>query len=150
MPVDFLPFYHKHLSPHGFVRSLKSRGLVGFKRLNKVYIYLYYYFCVYKYILNFFNSSIVNLQCYISFNYIEKSCVCVCVCVLSSLNVWLFCNPMGFFPARILEWFAISSSKKSSRPRDLTLSTAWAGWFFTTEPPGPWLSSILYILVYIC
>ena len=45
----------------------------------------------------------------------------------------------GIFQARILEWGAISSSKRSSRPRDRTqlpASPALAGRFFTTEPPG--------------
>ena len=28
MPIEFLPFYRKHLSPHGFVRFLKSHGLL--------------------------------------------------------------------------------------------------------------------------
>ena len=88
MPVDFLPFYHKHLSPHGFVRSLKSHVLVGFKILNKVYIYLYYYFCVYKYILIFFNSSIVDYNVMLV-SVIQKShvcvylCMCVCVCLVA-------------------------------------------------------------------
>ena len=40
----------------------------------------------------------------------------------------------GIFPARILEWFAISSSMGSSRPRDLTHESLVAGRFFTTEP----------------
>ena len=36
-------------------------------------------------------------------------CVCVCVCILSCIQ--LFVTPhTGIFPARILEWVAISSS----------------------------------------
>ena len=38
--------------------------------------------------------------------------------------------------ARILEWVAISSSRGSSRPRDLTVSPALASEFFITEPFG--------------
>ena len=45
---------------------------------------------------------------------------------------------MGFFQARILEWVAISSSKKSSKPRYWTHTSCvpyiW-GKFFTTAPP---------------
>ena len=59
------------------------------------------------------------------------------------------CDPMdyslpgfsvpGILQARILGWVAISSSRGSSQPRDLTDSPAsptLAGRFFTTEPPG--------------
>ena len=41
----------------------------------------------------------------------------------------------GIFPARILEWVAISSSMGSSRPRDLTHVSCIAGRFLTAEPP---------------
>ena len=41
----------------------------------------------------------------------------------------------GIFQAR-LEWVAISSSRRSSRPRDEPPAPAWAGRFFTAEPPG--------------
>ena len=71
---------------------------------------------------------------------LEGPCVCVCVCVCArrrthtwTLNllshVWL-CSPMessppgssvhGIFQPRMLEWVAISCSRGSSRPRDLT------------------------------
>ena len=52
-----------------------------------------------------------------------------------------------FFQARILEWVAISFSRRSSWPRDRTLVSYVAGRFFTTEPPGkpgPCLNSPLY------
>ena len=39
----------------------------------------------------------------------------------------------GILQAKTLQWVAISSSRGSSRPRD---RTAWAGRFFTSEPPG--------------
>ena len=42
---------------------------------------------------------------------------------------------MGFFPARILEWVAISSSREISQPRDGSLISC-TGTFFTTVPPG--------------
>ena len=46
----------------------------------------------------------------------------------------------GILLASILEWVAISSSRESSRPRDLTQGIlhllALAGGFFTTESPG--------------
>ena len=60
------------------------------------------------------------------------------------------CNPVdcsppgssvhGILQARILEWVAISSSRRASRPKDWThvscVSVALAGGFFTTEPSG--------------
>ena len=47
----------------------------------------------------------------------------------------------GILQARMLEWFAISSSRVSSWPRDPTqvAAPALTGWFFTTEPlVGTW------------
>ena len=38
--------------------------------------------------------------------------------------------------AKILEWVAISSSRRSLRPRDQTCVSCIAGRFFTTEQPG--------------
>ena len=69
------------------------------------------------------------------------------VAVLWSLShVWLFCDPMNCSPPgssvhriskiRILEWVAISSSRRSSQPKDWTHVSCLAGRFFTTEPPG--------------
>ena len=64
-------------------------------------------------------------------------------------RIRLFCNHMdcsppgsfvhGISQARILEWVAISFSKKSFLPRDQTVSPALAGALSTTIPPGkPW------------
>ena len=56
-------------------------------------------------------------------------------------NTWLTHNPMDYSPpgssvhgilqAKTLEWFAISSSRGSSRPRDQTHVSHIAGGFFT-------------------
>ena len=56
------------------------------------------------------------------------------------------CDPMahrpprssvhGILQARILEWVAVSSSRRSSQPRDHTHVSYIAGGFFTTKPPG--------------
>jgi len=58
----------------------------------------------------------------------------------------------GMFQARILEWFAISFSRGSSRPRDQTsvscMSPALAGGFFTTEPHGKPATILLFNLVF--
>ena len=61
-------------------------------------------------------------------------------------HVWLFCNPMNCSPqsfsahgisqARILGWVAISFSRVSPNPGIKFVSSALAGKFFTTEPPG--------------
>ena len=40
----------------------------------------------------------------------------------------------GILQARILEWVAMPSSRGSSQPRDQTLVSCIAGWFFTAEP----------------
>ena len=46
----------------------------------------------------------------------------------------------GIFPARVLEWAVISSSRGSFQPRDQThiscVSLHWTGEFFITERPG--------------
>ena len=67
----------------------------------------------------------------------------VCVCAQSCLTLWdpIDCSLSGssvheISQARILEWVAISSSRGSSRPRDLTVSPALASEFFITEPFG--------------
>ena len=65
--------------------------------------------------------------------YLSSTCVCVCVCVFSvmfnSLPSPLTVTPPGFtvhgiFQARLLVWVAISYSRRSSRPGDLT-ATSW-------------------------
>ena len=51
----------------------------------------------------------------------------------------LDCSPpgsSGIFQTRILEWVAISFSRRSSQPRDQSWISCIAGRFFTTEPPG--------------
>ena len=53
---------------------------------------------------------------------------------------------MGIFQARILEWVAMPSSRGSSPPRDQTYvscGSCIAGRFFTTEPPGNPLWTVL-------
>ena len=72
---------------------------------------------------------------------------CVCVCARSVVSDFLGshgCSPLdssahGISQARTLEWIAISFSRGSSRHRDQTtspVSSALAGRFSTTEPPG--------------
>ena len=71
-------------------------------------------------------------------------CVCVCVCVCAcaiaqscmTLHHPIDCSPPvspihGTSQARILQWFAISSSRGSSRPRDQNRICCLAGRFFT-------------------
>ena len=52
--------------------------------------------------------------------------VCVCAQSCTTLCHFMDCSPTGFsvhgiFQARILEWVAISSSRRFSQPRDRTL-----------------------------
>ena len=93
----------------------------------------------------------------------------MCVCLHMYIMYILFsvaqscltlCNPVdcgppgssvhGTFPARILEWVAISFSRGSSRPRDQTQVSCLAGRVFTTEPPSkPYIYTInIYVCVY--
>ena len=58
------------------------------------------------------------------------------------------CSPPGssihwILQARILEWVAISFSRGSSRPRDQTCISCFAGRFFTSEIPGKTKGDIL-------
>ena len=63
-------------------------------------------------------------------------CVCVLVASVMSDSLWLCklgppgSSVSGILQARILEWFAISSSRGSSRPRDRTLFFRTAGILF--------------------
>ena len=85
--------------------------------------------------------------------------MCVCVCVQLLRCVRLFANPWtvvhqaplvhGIFQARIFKWVAISFSRGSSQPRNLTCIYcvfALAAGLFTTEPPG---SQLLQTLIFI-
>ena len=65
-----------------------------------------------------------------SYCLVTKSCPTLCDL--------MDCSPpgssvYGISQARILEWVAISFSRKSSRPRDLTRVSCVAGSFFTAE-----------------
>ena len=63
------------------------------------------------------------------------------------------CSPPGssvhrIFLARILEWVAISSSRGSSPPRELTQVSCIGRGFFTAEPPGKPTYLAIYPSVY--
>ena len=73
---------------------------------------------------------------------ITSTCPCSCSVTKSHTTLWnlMNCSPpgslsIGLFQARILEWVAISFSKRSSRTRDQTQVSYIAGGFFT-EPSG--------------
>jgi len=75
-----------------------------------------------------YNWSLVHLQCCVSFKCTAKWFSYAVVTVVELLS--RICNPMdcslpgssvhGISQARILEWVAISSSRRSSQPRDRT------------------------------
>ena len=50
------------------------------------------------------------------------------------------------FPAKMLEWVVMLSSKGSSWPRDGTRISCTADWFFTTEAPGVFM----WVKILIC
>ena len=75
--------------------------------------------------------------------------VCCCCCLVAKS---VFCDPMDYSPpgsfvhgisqTRILEWVAISISRRYSQSRDQIWVSCLAGRFSTTEPPG---KPIMYI-----
>ena len=79
-------------------------------------------------------------------------------CLVSN-HVWFFGNPMDYSPpgspvkgiaqAGILEWVAISFSRRSYQLRDQTVVSHIEGGFFTAEPPGkPLCWNIKWQIVY--
>ena len=91
---------------------------------------------------------------------------CWVCCTLAGSPLFLFsrwvvsnCEPMdcsppgssvhGISQARMLEWVAISFSRRSSWPRDWTSISCNTGRFFTTEPPGwcfsGWLNPAIFL-----
>ena len=88
---------------------------------------------------------------------INKIYVYVCERVLVTQSCPTLCNPVDCTPpgssvhailqARILEWVAISSSRRSSQPRDWTHVFCTAGRFFTTELPRKPVNYILRELI---
>ena len=87
---------------------------------------------------NFTHISLFNLYTVLVYS---KSCPTHCDL--------MHCSPLGssvlgISQARILEWVAISSSRRSFWLRDRTWVSCLAGGFFTTEPPGRPFTIILW------
>jgi len=92
--------------------------------------------------------QMLNHPCIHGINPTQSWCCCCCCSVAQSCPT--LCDPMdcrplgssvhGIFQARIWEQVAISCFRGSSQPRDRTCvslaSSALAGGFFITEPPG--------------
>ena len=83
-----------------------------------------------------FRKRFFNFQ--ISFYW---GCCCLVTKPCLTLCDLMDCSPpgssvYGISQARILEWVAISFSRRSSWPRDRTHISCLAGCFFTTVPPG--------------
>ena len=106
-----------------------------------------------------------KLSCHRAHDLLCRLCLvslrcCFCSSVTQScLTLYsVACSPPGFsvhgiFQARILEWVAVSSFRGSSWSRNWThvsASPAFAGGFFTAEPPGkpllPWVSGNKWFL----
>ena len=95
---------------------------------------------------------------------LKQVLLCVCSFAQSFLVLWdpMDCSPPGFpvhgiFQARILEWVAISSSRRSSQPRDQTHISCipctsrrmlyhWATWRvsskYQTSPKPQWRTEL--------
>ena len=85
----------------------------------------------------------------------------VCVCVLVPPLCLTLCDTKdysqpgssvhGFLHARILEWLPISFSRGSSQPKDQTLISCIAGWFFTiwATREDPWETRAAHIECYL-
>ena len=78
----------------------------------------------------FLPNSLLDMHTKMSVCCVSVSQLCLTLCVPMG------CSPPGssvhgFLQARILEWFAISSSRESSWPRDWTPVSRIAGGFFT-------------------
>ena len=100
-----------------------------------------------------------NDFCLLFFSCVSSMCIFL-LCMLSQSRQTL-CDPLdcsppgssihGIFQARIMEWGAISSPRRSSWPKDQTCFSCWpciAGGFFT--PLSHWgtpLLSVKYMLI---
>ena len=83
--------------------------------------------------------------------------ICVVLCLVSQSCPTL-CDPMdcsppgssvqGILQARILEWVAMPSSRRSSQPRDQTQVSCNAGRFFTSW--ATWESPDTYVCMCVC
>ena len=98
------------------------------------FIHVYSYVCMYVYMC----------AIYFGGGLIAKSCLTLCNPMDRSPPVSSSHGILGI--ARIPEWVAISSSRRSSRPRDWTRVSCLAGRFFTTKPLG----EPFYILYFTC
>ena len=91
-------------------------------------------------------TVIVDLQRFVKVLSKVLSYIHMCVCVCVSISHWAqlcltLCDPMDcslpgssvhrIFQAKIPEWVAMPSSRKSSQPRDQTWVSCIAGRFFT-------------------
>ena len=100
---------------------------------------------------NSYTSDIVPLgfapPCFFSRLISGSMCICVCVCAQScpTLRNSTDCSlpgssVCGISQARILEWVAISSSRRASRPRDQTHASYTGRWvlYQLSHPGKPW------------
>ena len=91
-------------------------------------------------------------------------CVCVCVCAKSLQSCPTLCDPMdcslpgssvhGTLHARIMEWVAVPSSRRSSQPRDQTRVSRLLHWKAGSLPrasPGQplWFITLFYQITFI-
>ena len=103
-----------------------------------------------------FLSSSMILTCNLSSNSFNNDIYSLCLVAQSCPPL---CNPwtvacqaplsMGILQARILEWVAMPSSRRSSQPRDRTKVSCLAGRFFATrvtwEAQEYWSGRLLFI-----
>ena len=125
--------------------------------MSKIYIGIQLYAWHFCYFINYIYQMCVYMHRSLSLSLCVCVCVCVCVCsTLSCFSCVRLCDSMdcslpgssvhGIFQARIREWVAMPSFRRSSRPEDrlcVYCRSCIAGRFFTTEPPGK--SHYLYL-----
>ena len=103
-----------------------------------------------------------RLSCWSSVSLLVATRASLCVCSVAQ-SCPALCDPADgsmpdssehrIFQAGILEWVAISFSRRSFQPRDRTC-ISWvsctAGRFFTTEPSGKIYEDFRYVCVCVC
>ena len=108
-----------------------------------VIIYAYLHVCIYIYYKNNFSICVYIYKV----SEVAQSCPTLCNpmdCSLPGFSVH------GIFQARVLEWVAISFSRRSSLPRDWTWISCIVARPFTISTTREVLCISMYMFMYVC